>query len=65
MEAFDIVTPRNKPTAQSKNTYTVTRKTQEQMENAIRENHELLDQMEPWQYLGAFPFGYSPINTNK
>ena len=52
MGTLDIGYGGNLPTAQSQNVYTVTRKTQEQMEKIIRENWALLDEMlEPGQYL--------------
>lgn len=37
----------------------------EKIEQAIKENYQLLDEMEPWQYLGAFPFWHIPYNILK
>jgi hypothetical protein len=39
--------------------------TREEVERAIRENYQLLDEVEPGMYLGVFPLGYRPINTLK
>ena len=52
------------PKAQSNNVYMVTHRTQEQMDRTIRENYDLLDEMEPGQNYGAFPLGY-PCNTTR
>lgn len=37
--------------------------TRDMVELAIRENYQLLDEMEPGMNLWAFPFGYTPTNT--
>jgi hypothetical protein len=47
MGTLDIGQNGNIPTAQSQNTFLVTRKTQEQTERICRENYDLLDEMEP------------------
>lgn len=51
MGTFDIGSSGNMPTAQSQSTYMITHRTQEQMEQAIRENYACMDDMEPGQYL--------------
>lgn len=57
MGTLNIRSDRNIPIAQSENVYTIKHRTQEQMEQVIRENWKLMDEMlEPGQYLGVYPF---------
>lgn len=37
--------------------------TRDMVEQAIHENYQLLDEMEPGQYLWVFPFWHIPCNT--
>ena len=53
----------NGHTVMSESCFKVNHRTRADVEKLIRQNYDLLDEVESSQYLWAFPLGYVPCNT--